>query len=174
MSKQIGAKITCPNCQTQFDVTLYRSIWGEYAANRELVMSDEINVVTCPKCNISNKLEFPFIYTNAKQHFAVWWEPEYDPQIDKDSQEYEKMLGPGNYFTTAPRIKNWGEFKATIVKYETGELKGNPGRMSTQMQGQIKGFLNHFQEKSKKKKKGCFAFIIFIALAFTLTSSLFL
>jgi len=67
MSKRIDAKITCPNCSHQFDFTLYRSIWGEYPENRELVMSDKINVATCPSCKKSTKLAYPFIYTNAKQ-----------------------------------------------------------------------------------------------------------
>ena len=75
MSKRIEAKITCPNCQNQFDYTLFRSIWGEYPANRELVMKDKINVAICNQCGIATKLNYPFIYTNAKQCFAVWWEP---------------------------------------------------------------------------------------------------
>jgi Zn ribbon nucleic-acid-binding protein len=127
MSKRIEAKITCPNCTNQFDFTLYRSIWGEYPENRELVMSNQINVATCPSCNYSTKLQYPFIYTNADQHFAVWWEPEFDPQIDSDSKAYSKMMGEGNYLASAPRIKSWGEFKETILKFENGQLKGNPG-----------------------------------------------
>ena len=95
MSKRIEAKITCPNCSNQFDFTLYRSIWGEYPENRELVMTNQINVATCPSCNHSTKLQFPFIYTNANQHFAVWWEPEFDAQIDSDSKGYAKMMGEG-------------------------------------------------------------------------------
>lgn len=89
-------------------------------------MSDKINVAKCPSCGDSTKLVFPFIYTNAKQHFAVWWEPEYDPQIDKDSAGYAGMLGEGNYLATAPRIRAWDEFKETILKFERGELKGKP------------------------------------------------
>ena len=124
MSKRIEAKITCPNCGNQFDFTMYRSIWGEYPENRELVMTDQINVANCNSCNHSTKLEFPFIYTNANQNFAVWWEPEFDAQIDMDSQGYTQMMGEGNYLATAPRIKSWDDFKNTILKcfcfnYET-------------------------------------------------------
>jgi Zn ribbon nucleic-acid-binding protein len=70
MSKRIEAKITCPNCSNQFDFTLYRSIWGEYPENRELVMTNQINVASCPSCNHATKLQYPFIYTNANQHFV--------------------------------------------------------------------------------------------------------
>lgn len=110
MSKRIEAKISCPSCGNQFDFTLYRTIWGEYPENREMVMSNKINVATCPNCKKSTKLLYPFMYTNSKQQFAVWWEPELDHQIGKDSEGYVQLLGTGNYLATAPRIKEWEEF----------------------------------------------------------------
>lgn len=165
MSKRIEAKITCPNCKHQFDYTLYRSIWGEYPENRELVMSDQINVAACPSCLVSTKLQFPFIYTNSKQFFAVWWEPEYDPQIDSDSAGYAKMLGENNYLATAPRVKDWNEFKQTIQKFEKGELKGQPGQISSEMKGQMEGFLSSLQDKSKKKSSGCMVVLTLLIFA---------
>lgn len=153
MSRRIESKITCPSCNHQFDFTLYRSIWGEYAENRALVMSDKINVATCPSCNLPTKLQYPFIYTNTKQHFAVWWEPEFDAQIDRDSIGYAKMLGAENYLATAPRIKSWSEFKNTILKFENGELVGKVGSMDKAMNDQIQGFLKH--TKDQNKNKGC-------------------
>jgi len=170
MSKRVEVKITCPSCYYQFDFTLYRSIWGEYPENRELVMSDKINVATCPSCKKYTKLDFPFIYTNAKQFFAVWWEPYYDPQIDEDSKGYNKLMGQGNYLAAAPRIKDWGEFKRTIIKFESGILKGNPGVASEEMKGQMEGFLKHLQDKNiKKEKSGCFGMV---ALIVSLSSSI--
>jgi len=160
MSKRIDAQITCPNCSHQFDFTLYRSIWGEYPENRELVMSDKINVATCPSCKKSTKLAYPFIYTNAKQFFAVWWEPYYDVQIDKDAEGYQNMLGAGNYLATAPRVKDWTEFKETIVKFENGILKGNPGTVSNEMNQQMQGFLKSMQKSNSKQKSGCLGVII--------------
>ncbi len=153
MSKRIEAKITCPGCSKQFDYTLYRSIWGEYPENRELVMLDKINVATCPDCQKSTKLIFPFIYTNAKMQFAVWWEPEYDTQIDDDSKGYARMMGNGNYLAAAPRIKDWDEFKDTILRFESGELKGRPGEVSKELNKEMEGFLKHLQEKNQAKKK---------------------
>ena len=167
MSKRVDAKITCPNCNHQFDFTLYRSIWGEYPENRELVMTDKINVATCPSCNIATKLIYPFIYTNANQLFAVWWEPIYDTQIDSDQAGYTKMLGNGNYLATAPRIKDWNEFKNTILKFERGELKANAGTISKEMEDQMQGFFKHLQDQNKKPKNGCLS----IALVLVIFSS---
>ena len=163
MSQRIEAKITCPNCHHQFDFTLYRSIWGEYPENRELVMTDKINVTTCPSCNVATKLIYPFIYTNTNQKFAVWWEPEYDVQIDSDKVGYVKMLGEGNYLATAPRIKNWKEFKDTIIKFENGELKGESDQISKDIKAQMQGFTKHLQEKNTKKQNtGCLGVLFFI------------
>lgn len=175
MSKRIEAKITCPSCGNQFDYTLYRSIWGEYPENRELVMSDKINVATCPTCQRSTKLIFPFIYTNAKMQFAVWWEPEYDTQIDEDSKGYARLMGNGNYLAAAPRIKDWDEFKDTILKFENGELNGRPGEVSKELNKEMEGFLKHLQEKNQaKKNSGClgiFALIFITSAAILYTSS---
>lgn len=163
MSKRIEAQITCPSCSHQFNFTLFRSIWGEHDVNRELVMSDKINVATCPSCHQSTKVPFPFIYTNADKHFAVWWEPEFDAHIDNDIDGYNKLLGNGNYLAAAPRIKNWNDFKNTILKFERGELKANPGVASQEMQDQMQGFLKHIQQKNaKKKSSGCLGVVLII------------
>lgn len=168
MSKRIDAKITCPNCKNLYDFTLYRSIWGEYPENRELVMTDKINVSTCPSCYHSTKLNYPFIYTNANRQFAVWWEPEYDPQIDDDSKGYANMLGEGNYLAAAPRIKTWSEFKKTILKFENGELVGKAGTMSNELNSQMQGFLDSLKDQNKKKNSGCLG-IALILIIFSLS-----
>lgn len=165
MSKRIEIKVICPECSHQFDYTLYRSIWGEYPENRELVMSDKINVSTCPSCNKSTKIPFPFIYTNAKQHFAVWWEPEYDSQIDKDSIGYAKLLGEDNYLAKAPRIKDWNEFKETILKFENGILKGSIGSKSEEMRGQVADMLKKVQSQNKS---GCLGILILLIICISL------
>ena len=165
MSKRLEAKINCPACGHQFDFTLYRTIWGEYPENRELVMSNKINVATCPSCKKETKLEFPFMFTNAKEQFAVWWEPKFDSQIGKDSEGYVRMLGAGNYLATAPRIKDWNEFKNTILKFERGELKAKPATLSKEMEDQMQGFLKHLQSQNKKKNSGCLGnFLVLISL----------
>lgn len=164
MSKRIEAKITCAYCESKFDFTLYRSIWGEYPENRELVMTDKINVAVCPSCNRATKLQYPFIYTNTKQLFAVWWEPVSDPQIDSDSEGYARMLGERNYLAAAPRIKDWNEFKNTILKFEKGELKGKVGAISGEMGDQMEGFLNHLKNENKRNS-GCMGVALLLIIA---------
>jgi hypothetical protein len=156
MSSRVESTITCPYCSHKFSFTLYRSIWGEYPDNRELVMTNKINVASCPACKSSTKLNYPFIYTNSKLFFAVWWEPYYDTQIDKDAIGYAKMLGEESYLAKAPRIADWDEFKNTILKFERGDLKGQLGSKSNEMAKQVEGTMKQLLESTKKKpKSGC-------------------
>lgn len=164
MSKRVESTLICPKCNHKFDYTLYRSIWGEYPENRELVMSDKINVANCPSCSFATKIQFPFIYTNAKQHFAVWWEPQYDSQIDKDSVGYAKLLGDDNYLARAPRIKDWSEFKNTILKFENGILKGSIGSKSEEMKGQVSDMLKRVNSQNKS---GCLGLLILLIVSIT-------
>jgi endogenous inhibitor of DNA gyrase (YacG/DUF329 family) len=162
MSQKVKATVTCPQCGQSVDTTLFRTIWGEYPENRDLVMSDKINCTTCPKCNTTTKWQFPFMYTNTPQGFAVWWEPTIDPQIDKDSKGFAQMMGKSNHLATAPRIKDWEEFKETIVKFETGELKANSKTIiSQEMKNQMDGFLKHMQNQPQKKS-GCLGILLFL------------
>jgi len=114
-------QVNC-RCGHIYNVDVYRTIWGEYPENRELVMQDKINVYTCPVCGFSFKGDTALMYVDAKKGFAVWWEPTHDPQIDKEIPLYDASMGKGNYYSTAPRVKNWEEFKSTIIKFENSEL----------------------------------------------------
>lgn len=168
MSKRLDATITCPKCSFQFNYSLFRTIWGEHDVNKDLVLSDRINVAPCPSCKTSTKLQFPLMYVDGKKGFAVWWEPHYDPQIDKDSEAYAKMFGEGNYYHKAPRIKDWEVFKQTVKLYDSGELKAQPLKISNQQKNEFEGVLKNLVkdlEKKNKKNSGCFGiFLIIVGL----------
>ena len=165
MSKRIEATITCPKCSFQFNYTLYRTIWGEHESNKNLVLSDKINVATCSSCNASTKLEYPFMYVDVVKQFAVWWEPYHDEQIDSDSVQYAKMFGEGNFYHKAPRIVDWQEFKKTVLRYDSGELKANPLKISGQQkqdfEGALKGMVKNLENKNKKNS-GCMGTVVFV------------
>ena len=168
MSQKYKATLLCPNCKNYFEATLYRSIWGEYPENREMVFNNTINSPICPHCNVRAKIgNATLLYHNAPKTFAVWYEPEYDSRIDKEGKGYAKMFGTQSYLTQAPRIKNWDEFKKMIVKFETEELKANPGEISTELKKQFDGFTKNILSQSKKSKNsGCLVFIV-IAIIFS-------
>lgn len=166
MSKQIELKITCPSCTCQFTGTFYRSIWGEYPENRALVMSDKINVAACPSCKRSIKVPLPLFYTNKTQEFAIWWEPNHDPQIDMEAKSYASVLGQNNYLAVAPRIKDWAEFKKTILRFEQQrQIQSNKSIENTALQRNLKEFVKHLQNQEKKKNNGCAGMLLFFLMA---------
>ena len=130
MSKQIEAMITCSDCAQQFRVKLYRTLWIEDSKNRELVLTDKANSVTCPFCKFTSRLEFPFLCTNVKKGIAIWYEPYHDPAIDKDVAQYAEHFGATSFYALAPRIRNWGEFKKELQKMEASVLAGPTSRAS--------------------------------------------
>jgi CpXC protein len=124
MSKTYEIQEECPACNYPFEIKMYRSIWGVHPENRELVMSDSVNRTTCKNCGLKITIQASLFYTNASSGFAVWYEPVPDPQIDTDQYLYTQLGGASFYLAKAPRIKDWNEFKNTIIKFETGQLEG--------------------------------------------------
>lgn len=170
MSKKIKAEFQCPNCDNMFKSTLYRSIWGKFQENRDLVMNDLINVIECPSCRYKEKVEFSLFYNDPQVFCGVWWEPYPDPLIDKDAKFWAENLGSDNYMAKALRVKDWQEFKDTINKYYTGELKGSPPDLSNLDNPKIKHkkrFIklpSLFRKLSKLNRQNVFKIIIAITL----------
>jgi hypothetical protein len=132
-------------------VTVFRTLWIEEPENRAMVFEDRMNEVRCPKCGHAFCVAFPFLATNVPGHFAVWYEPYPDPQIDEEAAGYEIIFGPGNFYAEAPRIADWEEFKATIEKYERGELEGQP---PTRLGAEgLKEVLSAYAEREEPRKR---------------------
>lgn len=118
MSKRVPARITCPACKAHFDVELYRSLWVEEPSNRRLITDDQLNLLTCPHCHVSTRLEFPVLCTNVQRKIAIWYEPYPDPAVDDDMRQYAQHFGPNSFYAQAPRVRNWDDFKAKLTKLE--------------------------------------------------------
>ncbi len=156
MSKTIEVDIKCPKCANPFKETVFRTLWSETPGNREKLFNDQINIVYCPKCSERIFIPIPFMYVNAESSFAVWFEPTHDDDIDSDAENYRRIFSPpDNYYSLAPRIKHWEEFKLTIQKYERGELSLPPI-------SELKG-LNQMTSV-KTKSRGCLTTILTLPL----------
>jgi hypothetical protein len=148
MSKQVGAQITCPHCGKDFPVHLYRSLWIEHPENRALVFNDEVNCFACPQCKEVTRIDYPFLCTNVREGFAVWYEPYHDPQIDADIREYKKHMGENSFYALAPRVSGWQAFKDKITEFEaTAKRDEHPVTMSREMKSGIRGFLRSLSRK---------------------------
>lgn len=133
MSKQLPARIRCPDCAHQFDTTVYRSIWIEYPENRKLIFDDRINVVTCPACDSDLRLPAPLLCANVTKQFAVWYEPYPDADVEKDVQLYAQHHGPRGFYAMAPRIREWTAFKEKIVELEEQSAMKSAEELRPQM-----------------------------------------
>jgi len=125
MSKRIDVTRKCW-CGKDYTVSLYRSLWVEYPENLQMIMDEKVNVFHFACCDTELIDESPFMVTNVQKSYALWFDPYHDELVDKEIATYVLMFGPRNFYTEAPRISDYQEFKATVMKYERGELKGTP------------------------------------------------
>ena len=155
MSKRLGADITCPKCGHVFQTQLYRTIWIEEPENRALIINNKINAVTCPSCKHHERLHFPFLCTNVKMKFAIWYEPYHDDQIDKDVEDYRKHFGPNSFYARAPRIADWETFKAKMLEMEAAApyVVGNEVELSDNIRMDIGRFVKSVTNAADKTKK---------------------
>ena len=164
MSKQLDAKVTCRSCNKPQNVKLYRSLWIEDPDNRKMLFTDRVNFFECPICGHSERLEFPFLATNSRAKFAVWYEPYHDPAIDKDLEDYIRHLGENSYFATAPRISDWEYFKATIVDFETARNEAMV-EFSDEIENGMNKFVEELSTQSKAKiQKPCVKIILLLSV----------
>lgn len=173
MSKLLDETATCPECGTSYQAKLFRTIWGENEGNRRMVMEDCINILECPHCHHKLHAPLAMMYVDIVKKFAVWWEPMYDSEIDEMIAGFRSMMGPGNFYETAPRITDWEEFKATINKYYSGELRGQSEDATERQQQAMVGTLNNLlkdMQREKKKQSGCLSSILFCIVAISATT----
>lgn len=119
MNKQIDVSVRCPTCTQIVPVKVYRLLSVEDPHNLDLVLSDRVNVITCPKCNNPVRVNASLFCANVLNKFAIWYEPFHDPQIDVDCRSYSVAMGPDNFYSKAPRIADWGEFKRKLHELAT-------------------------------------------------------
>lgn len=160
MSKTYKVEASCGRCSSRFEVTLFRSIWGEHEENRELVFTDRINVIQCPLCGTQTRAPASLMYVDLKRGFVVWYEPSPDSMIDNELPMYASMFGAESCYVTAPRVSDWNEFKATIHRFELGELKAKPPSMENS-----RAAMQSLLRSMPKKKQGCLgAFILAVGV----------
>ena len=155
MSKMLDASIKCPNCGHEQKMSLFRSIWAEYADNRQLILEDKINLFRCEKCTHEERLAFPFLCTNVERGVAIWYEPYHDPQIDEDAENYRKHMGKDSFYAKAPRIADWETFKTKFLEMDAaGPQPGQEVKHSKESQEQLRGFVDSLKKDDISRAGG--------------------
>jgi len=148
MSKRVQANVQCNACGHTQAMALYRSLWVEDGENRALMLNDQINLFRCDRCGHAERLEFPFLATNAKRQLAIWYEPYHDPLIDKDVDDYKRTMGASSFYSKAPRVPNWEAFKSTFLAMEkAGPQAGQEVHYSAESKSALRGFIDSLKGK---------------------------
>jgi len=84
--------IRCPRCSDEFDVELWDSVnVADRPSARDEVMSNRLNVVTCPTCELSFRVDKSVLYLDPSRGFAVWWAPEGAREPERVHSEFRLL-----------------------------------------------------------------------------------
>ena len=70
--------ITCPRCGTKQEFTLFPVINGSNHDLREKFLDGSLMTLTCSGCGFSGVVEYPLLYHDIDENFAVFFDPESD------------------------------------------------------------------------------------------------
>ncbi len=77
MSQQIMvARITCPNCQTQFQVPVEQILDVQADPEAKIrLLNGLVNLAVCPNCRMGGALGLPFLYHDSEKELALVYMP---------------------------------------------------------------------------------------------------
>lgn len=92
MSASRTHRIRCPRCSDEFDVELWDSVnVVDRPLARDEVMGNRLNVVQCPTCELSFRVDKPVLYLDPGRGFAVWWAPEGAREPERVHAEFKLL-----------------------------------------------------------------------------------
>jgi len=84
-------RIQCPNCGTQYETPIRTVIdVGQNPQLRQALLSGQLNLAICPKCNQGGVIEAPLVYHDAQAEFLAVYFP---PQVQITEMERQRMIG---------------------------------------------------------------------------------
>ena len=84
-------RIQCPNCGTQYETPIRTVIdVGQNPELRQALLSGQLNVAICPKCNQGGIIESPLVVHDAEAEFLAVYFP---PQVQIPELERQRMIG---------------------------------------------------------------------------------
>lgn len=92
MSQQIlVARITCPNCQNQFQVPVEQilDVQADPDAKARL-LNGLVNLAVCPNCRMGGSLNLPFLYHDSNKELALVYMP---MEAGRDDLQRQQAIG---------------------------------------------------------------------------------
>lgn len=91
MSPVYATRITCPNCQNQFQTLVEQIIDVRVDPNAKVrLLNGLINVASCPQCGMGGLLNLPFLYHDPENELALVYMP---MEAGQDNVERQKAIG---------------------------------------------------------------------------------
>lgn len=88
MSMPRGTKITCPECKTEGNFTMWHSINVDVnPETRDRVKSGKIFEYKCDNCGKTFNIEYRFLYHDCTNRFMIWYFPKKEYDITKEMEE---------------------------------------------------------------------------------------
>jgi len=91
MPQAMVARVTCPNCQNQFQTPVEQilDVKNDPGAKGRL-LNGMVNVSVCPHCNARGGLGIPFLYHDPENELALVYMP---MEAGRDDMERQKAIG---------------------------------------------------------------------------------
>jgi hypothetical protein len=84
-------RIQCPNCGAQYETPIRTVIdVGQNPQLRQALLSGQLNLAICPKCNQGGVIEAPLVYHDPQAEFLAVYFP---PQVQIPELERQRMIG---------------------------------------------------------------------------------
>jgi hypothetical protein len=84
-------RIQCPNCGNQYETPIRTVVdVGQNPQLRQALLSGQLNVAICPKCNQGGVIETPLVYHDPQAEFLAVYFP---PQVQIPELERQRMIG---------------------------------------------------------------------------------
>jgi len=85
------ARVTCPNCQTQFQTPVEQVIDVRADPNAKMrVLNGLVNVAACQQCGMQGPLNLPFLYHDPDKELAMIYMP---MDAARDNLERQRLIG---------------------------------------------------------------------------------
>ena len=85
------ARVTCPNCQNQFQTPIEQVLDVRADPSAKVrVMNGSVNMAVCPNCHTGGMLNLPFFYHDPDEELALVYMP---MEMGQDNIQREKAIG---------------------------------------------------------------------------------
>lgn len=93
MSNVASHNITCPRCKHMMDVQLYDSVnVATDPALRDQLMRNQLNMVTCPQCELAFRVDKPLLYCDPAKRILIYWLPTAPDSYQAGEDQFRSWL----------------------------------------------------------------------------------